>query len=430
MSILRRITLILFGLLFITIITVAVLVPQALLSIAARVDPIPTPLRLVLVILVDVIILALIYSLIRRRRVVNKGGLIVKSGSGNVLADVSTESARERVLKAIREVPAVVSAEARLDAIDGKADIDMDVVVDGDHINVPEKHKEIDHALRQVVIKQLGLQLANRPRVHIRLQGQDEVAPVVAPALPVVEPLPPLPPPAPVAPVVPPATPVAEESIGDEQVSSRYGLIGRRTEQMKAVTVDAPAPRTEDTLRLDDEPAFLGQWVDRSVEPSPVETPAPVVEPEPSSGGFLRHWRTDEAVTPVVEPDVTATDEPEAASSLVEPAESSATVAQDEVLPVVASAETDPIGQELEALDQAADSVEEKGNLRVYTLPEQDFSDATSLTPIPVAPSQPDEPVVSTDEDSTATPSMGLYDDISGSPEPDTDDTDTVSKFP
>jgi len=103
-----------------TIITIALLVPQALRSIANNVDGFATPVRLVIVIIVDIIILALIYSLIRHRRVVNKGGLVVKSGGGNVLADVSPESARERILKVIRDVPAVVSAEAKLDAIDGR----------------------------------------------------------------------------------------------------------------------------------------------------------------------------------------------------------------------------------------------------------------------------------------------------------------------
>ncbi len=420
MSILRRITLILFGLLFITIITVALLVPQALISIVARIDPIPTPLRLVLVIAIDVIILALIYSLIRRRRVVNKGGLEVKSGRGNVLADVSTESARERVLKVIREVPAVVSAEAKLDAIDGKADIDMDVVVNGDHISVPDKHKEIDRALRQVVIKQLGLQLAGRPRVHIRLQGQDEVAPVVTPVLPVIEPPAPLPPPAPVTPVAAPVSPVPhdEASIGDAEVSSRFGLIGRRTEQVKAVPIEppapmiAPAPVVEPPAAVNTEPEFGGNWLADDPTPLPSEpAPAPIVEPEPSSGGFLRHWRIEEPETPpVTEPSVTVEDEAALSASVTD--------------------ETDPIGQELESLDQASNSVETKGNVRVYNMPESDVADATLLTPFPVAPSAAVEPVEPSDEDSTLTPSSGLYDDIDDSPEPDSDETDTLSKFP
>ncbi len=421
MSILRRIVLIVFGLLFITIITIALLVPQALRAIATNVDGLATPVRLIIVIVIDIVILALIYSLIRHRRVVNKGGLVVKSSGGNVLADVSADSARERILKVIRDVPAVVSAEARLDAIDGKADIEMDVVVEGDQINVPDKHKEIDRALRQVVVKQLGLQLASRPRVHIRLLGPDEALPVTepAPVLPLAES--PLRPPAPVAPPMMPPAPAAtpavgvdETSVSDAEVSSQYGLIGRRTDQFKAVPVQPPeliveaAPVVEPPV-VSPEPEFLAPWHE---ELTPPDEAAPVVEPEPTDSGFLRHWRAETPVT----------------SSVVDPGGPSAAVedqASDDQPVKVATAETDPIGQELESLDEAADSVEDRGGVRVYTMAEPEASDATMILPS----AAPSESSAASDDDSTAAPSTVLYDDT-GDSESEPDDADTRSKFP
>jgi hypothetical protein len=477
LSFLRRFSIILFGLLFITIITVAVLVPDALRSIALRMDGISTPLRLVLVIVVDIIILSLVYTLIRHRRVVNKGGLVVKTGGGNVLADVSPASARERVLKVIREIPNVVSAEAKLDAIDGKADIDMDVVVDGDHISVPDKHKEIDRALRQVVIKQLGLQLASRPRVHIRLLAPGEVLPVPepAPVAPVVETPTPLPPPAPVAPVI--APPVAsapptpaigvDEAVSDSEVSAQYGLIGRRTDQYKAAPVQSPAPAVEPAPTNAPEPEYQSNWL--RDEPTPA-APAPVIStPEPEYKG---NWLLDDDTppAPVVVPNLADIDEPKDDEPLVVDSHSwldktstqpAGAVKVDDAepapptpsggflrqwgreTPVVdpieddddgdiepvkfGSIDIDPIGQELESLDDVAASVEDRGNVRVYTMPEPDFADATTITPIPT-PSP--APVEESDDDSTVTPPTVLYDDTGEDDEPESGDAGTRSKFP
>jgi len=357
----------------------------------------------------------------------------------------------------------------------------MDVVVDGDDLSVPDKHKEIDRALRQVVIKQLGLQLASRPRVHIRLVGPGEALPVTepVPVLPAVAPAPILPPPEPIAPVASvvapsiastPAIGVDPSAVPDAEVSSQYGLIGRRTDQYKAVPVTPSAPAVEPEPVATPEPEFRSSWQVNDAaplpsEPAPVATPepeytgswlrddatplptesafAPVINPEPeflggwatslptdapsvadpepeAPTGFLRRWRTGEPVTPAAVEPSTTTDEDDIDVDRVDDDAA-------DVDPIkVGKVEIDPIGQELEALDASADSVEDKGNVRIYSRSEPDFSDATLITPIPTVPSSFAD---DSDDDSTAAPPAVLYDDT-GDDEPESDDADTLSKFP
>src|SRR5262249_31004377 len=73
----------------------------------------------------------------------------------------------------------------RVEARRGRADVDLDVVVSGDTVNIPNKQREIDRALRQVINKELGLQMAEHPRVHIQFQLPPGAVP---PAVPVSRP--------------------------------------------------------------------------------------------------------------------------------------------------------------------------------------------------------------------------------------------------
>lgn len=190
MNFLKRLLLILLSLSLAALVTGLFLSPESIERIAESIEAIPYFLRVLLVAIADLLILVILYFQVRPAPHPNKNGLIVRASGA--LADVSVESASERILRAVREVPDVVSAQTKLIAVNGKADIDMDVVVAGANVNVPNKQKEIDRALQQVTLKQLGLQLANRPRVHIQLESERPVsAPVVAapvPSAPVVVP--------------------------------------------------------------------------------------------------------------------------------------------------------------------------------------------------------------------------------------------------
>lgn len=192
MSFIRKLIIVLVGVSLALLVTVLLLSPDAIMSLAFNIRDTSALIRLPLAIIIDVIVIALIVLLVRNERTPTAvGGLTVKAQGAH--ADVSIESARERILRAVRDVPDVLSAQVEVKAIRGKADVDLDVLVSRHSINIPEKQKEIDRALRQVINKQLGLQMAGKPRVHIRMDDEPsaavapQVTPVLAPPAPVVE---------------------------------------------------------------------------------------------------------------------------------------------------------------------------------------------------------------------------------------------------
>lgn len=209
MNLVRRIIVVVVGVSLAVLVSVLLLTPETILSLAVNLTSTSWLIRLPLVILIDAVILAIIVLLVRGERSAAaraSTGLIVKAQGA--VADVSVESARERVLRAVRAVPDVLTADATMKAVHGKADIEMDVLVSHDSVNVPEKQKEIDRALRQVLNKQLGLQIAGKPRVHLRM-GEEVAA---TPSAAVVVPPAPLPPPV--------AEPVREEPVAAMPVKS------------------------------------------------------------------------------------------------------------------------------------------------------------------------------------------------------------------
>ncbi|MBZ0275875.1 MAG: hypothetical protein K8I60_07020 [Anaerolineae bacterium] len=187
--------------------------------------------RVIVTVLLSGLLLALTYIQVRPAPS-NHTGLVMKVSGA--ITDVSIESARDRILKAVEEVVDVVSAEADIKPVRGKADLELRVVVMGHGIKLPDKQKEINRALKQVINKQLGLQMAGRPRVHIQLYTDTPRSP---------------------APVV--TTPATPEKPAAPPV------------------VSAPEPKPV-------------------TPPPPVETKAP--EPEPKNGGGLFGWRRDRHV--------------------------------------------------------------------------------------------------------------------------------------
>jgi hypothetical protein len=195
LALVRRIIIVLVGISLAILVTVLLLNPESISTLALQLTLTSGLIRLPLAILIDVVILAVLAVLVRGERAPqHEGGLIVKAQGA--IADISVDSARDRMLRAVREVPGVISAESTVKALRGKADVDMDVVVSRESSNLPEKQKEIDRALRQVLNKQLGLQMAGKPRVHIRMDGESALTPPAE-----------LPAPAPVVAAVEPAKP-------------------------------------------------------------------------------------------------------------------------------------------------------------------------------------------------------------------------------
>jgi hypothetical protein len=168
---------------------VLLLVPDAIAQFAFNLSATSALIRLPAAILIDALVLVIVVVLVRSERNSRPAtGLIVKAQGA--IADVSIESARERILRAVRAVPDVLSAETDIKAVRGKADVDLEVAVSRESVNLPEKQREIDRALRQVVSKQLGLQLAGKPRVHLRMSDEAPAIPEPPPSLPSLVPEP------------------------------------------------------------------------------------------------------------------------------------------------------------------------------------------------------------------------------------------------
>ncbi len=152
---LRRLYLILLSLIFIVVLAIFLLSPATIANWAGSISEISVIVRGLLAALLVVALLVLMYVQVRRDPRSNVTGLVMR-GSGAV-TEVSVESARERILNAVSDVPDVVSAEAEVKPVEGRADVELQVVVMGYDVKLPVKQKEINRALKQVIDKQLGL---------------------------------------------------------------------------------------------------------------------------------------------------------------------------------------------------------------------------------------------------------------------------------
>jgi hypothetical protein len=185
LSLVRRIIMVLVAVALAVLVTVLLLNPDSFLTLVNTLSDTSGLIRLPLTILIDVLVLVMLVVFLRSNRTQHQSeGLMVKAQGA--IADVSVESVTDRILRAVRAVPDVLSAEAKVEAVHGKADIDLSVVVSHQSMNLPDKQREIDRALRQVINKQLGLQLAGKPRVHIRMDNETGLSKAVpAPVEPV-----------------------------------------------------------------------------------------------------------------------------------------------------------------------------------------------------------------------------------------------------
>ncbi len=256
MKFLKNAAVVIAGVLVLAVITVLLLAPDTVSRAFASISEINIALRAAVMVALNALVLLLMYLRVRRRGVPVEGLVVQAQGA---LANVEVESVRVIVLDAVNDVPGVLSSEAVIRAVHGQADIQMDVNIASAAVNIPQKQKEINRVLRQVINKQLGLRMHGRPRVNIRLEGPVSTAqtkePTSAPALvvspPPAEKLPAekLPASKPAAEAEPPAPPAAsadepttglsaaesgEFGLNDDWLSSHLrggGKEGDKTEQ-------------------------------------------------------------------------------------------------------------------------------------------------------------------------------------------------------
>jgi hypothetical protein len=93
-------------------------------------------------------------------------GLIVGRGQG--IAYVDTESSRQQVYSAVAALPAVQRVEVTVGNNQGRADVQLNVLVDRE-INAAKKKQEIRREIKKVVEDQLGVGLSGEPVINIRL---------------------------------------------------------------------------------------------------------------------------------------------------------------------------------------------------------------------------------------------------------------------
>ncbi len=141
--------------------------PQSAREVADLIESLPMLTRALLVTFFSVLILIAILAQLNRQPRQTKGGVIVNMGDRNTLLD--NESVRRGILKVVNQIELVESTEVEARSTNGRAAIVVNVKLSmsGAKINLPKKQREIDRAIKQVVIKQLGVRLAHAPAINI-----------------------------------------------------------------------------------------------------------------------------------------------------------------------------------------------------------------------------------------------------------------------
>lgn len=182
MIFLRRVAFVVVAFLLVAFASIALLSPNAVGDFFYDIGEMPGFIRLILVLLIYGVIAGVGYMRFTRPPQHQVKGLVVQS-VGSVTA-LSIESAHDRILKAIKELPGVAAADVSIKAVYGKADIGLNVVIDGDGKTLPERQKTINRTLEQVVKKQLGLKMAQPPTVQISFSDAPQTLPVTTEAAP------------------------------------------------------------------------------------------------------------------------------------------------------------------------------------------------------------------------------------------------------
>lgn len=234
MNLITRILAILVALLLVAFATVLLITPSTVADTIEQLENVAPVARIAAVVILYLIALGLITLRFRSRPRTDGDMLYVRAAGAQ--AALTVGSVRDRILKAVGQVPGVASVEAALKSLNGRADVELTVVTTDDKVNIPEKQREIYRTLEQIIKKQLGVDLATRPRINIELGRSAAVsstpydtAPAVspitvtAPAAPLVTPLAV---PVDASPVTaPPALPAASrQSLSDATPNRNYGV--------------------------------------------------------------------------------------------------------------------------------------------------------------------------------------------------------------
>lgn len=243
-DVLRRLLLAVLGFVLVALLTVLLLAPEA---VSDFITGIPVLVRLIIVVMIYAVAILGIYQEIQFQQKNPGKGLLVKS-PGGASTSVSLESTRDRINAAVGEVSHVRQVETKVESARGRAKITLDVLVRNDSTNLPDVEKDITHKLQQVVQKQMGVRLAERPQVNLRY---GEEPPVMTT------------PPPPKTDEQPKTPPERSEGKKDAQDSPRrFGGFGRQPKPEQA----AETPKSDDE---DDDSEFWNMLRGTQQPPAP-----------------------------------------------------------------------------------------------------------------------------------------------------------------
>jgi len=152
------------------VITILLVSPQIVVDFATRLataEPVLRAVQVVIAVLVDAILIAIIYRTLFPGRI---EGLTVRARGARTA--VSLDSVQRQINTAVAQVSDVLAVQSDVVADQGNVRLALRVRTRPDII-VPEKQKEINRVLRQVVEKQLGLRLAGPAVIHIALSADE-----------------------------------------------------------------------------------------------------------------------------------------------------------------------------------------------------------------------------------------------------------------
>lgn len=167
MALLRKSTLVFAEMLLLIAVTSFLMLPEYVMQAIEYLSELSYSLRLVIVVIVDLLIILAVFAQLRGTERYRGRELMVQAGDSKTT--VTVESLRQRVQRAVHELEDIETVESEVKGKRGMAHINLEVTTSKDEVNIPEKQREIDRVIKQVVVKQMGIKLGEPPVINIRL---------------------------------------------------------------------------------------------------------------------------------------------------------------------------------------------------------------------------------------------------------------------
>lgn len=149
--------------LFVALATIVLLAPD---SVRDFIDGVALGWRILLLLVIYGIAGVMVYQEFVLGGRANIKGLIVKGESGSV-TELDVKSVESRVKATVQNLSGINEAKVNVKSVRGKAQIDVSVTMQNASVNIPDKQREITRALQQLIEKQLGIRMAEKPHIDL-----------------------------------------------------------------------------------------------------------------------------------------------------------------------------------------------------------------------------------------------------------------------